>query len=89
MTALWEAKLNDIAHKNLNYNAFMTSLVENLEVLMNQARDTPLSRFSALENGPKRRVLRNVEPPKRKDRHYVEISRKRTDRVVRALDSYC
>jgi DNA topoisomerase-3 len=50
MTVLWEAKLNDIAHKQLNYNAFMEPLVENLEALMDQARPTSLSRFSSLEN---------------------------------------
>jgi len=53
MTALWEAKLNDIAHKQLNYNAFMTPLIDNLYHLMDQARDTPLSRFSSLENTKK------------------------------------
>lgn len=53
MTALWEAKLDDIAHKKSNYNAFMLPLVDNISGLMNQAREAPMSSFSALQNTSK------------------------------------
>lgn len=53
MTALWEAKLDDIAHKKSNYNGFMLPLIDNIYGLMNQARETPMSAFSSLQNTSK------------------------------------
>jgi len=66
MTALWEAKLNDIAHKKLNYNAFMTPLVDNLYALMEQARETPLNRFLSLENTQKTSNFKKRKPFKKR-----------------------
>ena len=68
MTALWEANLNDIAQKKLNYNAFMEPLQTNIEQLMEQARATPSSQFSSLENTRQRKSFtkRRKSSPRRK-----------------------
>ncbi|MCG7531876.1 DNA topoisomerase III [Psychrobium sp. MM17-31] len=51
MTALWEAKLNDISQKQLGYNGFMQPLLADLDQLMNQAKHTPLDAFTGLDKG--------------------------------------
>ena len=51
MTALWEMKLNNISHKELSYNDFMTPLLADLDNLMIQAKATPTDAFAMLEKG--------------------------------------
>ncbi|MFT5693416.1 MAG: DNA topoisomerase-3 [Oceanicoccus sp.] len=52
MTALWEAELDKISNKQLNYKQFITPLEQQIEYLIEQAKST------------KPEKMRNVESPK-------------------------
>lgn len=52
MTAAWEAKLDAISQKESSYQSFMSPLQENLQQLIQQAVQMPLSELSALKDVP-------------------------------------
>ena len=64
MTALWEAKLNDISEKRANYHEFMTPLMGSIEQLLTHASNQNFSNLPKTPFKPKRKYKGKKKTPR-------------------------
>lgn len=50
MTAIWEANLDKIAHRELRYEAFMQPLTDSITQLVNKSQELDISHFAGLKS---------------------------------------
>lgn len=58
MTAIWEADLNKIAHRQLRYEAFMQPLIDSIRHLINNSQRLDTSQFAGLKSTKQARKKR-------------------------------
>lgn len=77
MTAIWEAKLNEISHRVLQYSAFMEALIHTITELLYSTEAIDASQFAGLKSknlGAKNVFIRSKIKPRNKGICYVFAS---------------